>query len=110
MSKKPEFEFRRGDGGYDYLSLRTERNMMIEFYCRDRDVDYVRIRDEEIAATDDDLYEIYVRISGEYYSLHALLKFADNEYDSISDDLEAQDADDAAMDRELSCPQATGRI
>jgi hypothetical protein len=97
--------------GDEKLSVRAdEKKALVTFVFRYEDVLLVYIDDNEFLPDESCLEGIYVSLSGEFVSLHDLMKQAEKDYPSYkreADDHEAEEAEHAAY---VSSPEQTGRV
>ena len=91
----------------DYLSVKTDGGIRIDvsFYAGTIEAMYI---DENQAWTITD--DLLALIDGKPVSLKTIWDEAERQYPAIIAEVEQEQADDEAHEREMSSPEATGRI
>lgn len=89
------------------LSIKTDHGLNIEFCVHH---DFVYLDGYGMSARSDTMEGLSVTISGKVVSLREVIDSAINQYPAIIAEVEQEQADDEAHEREMSSPEATGRI
>lgn len=103
-------------GGYDVLTLEAYK-ADVEVFFYSGDVSHIHIDEREFMPTEDLLYGVFVQIRPKnifepatFHSLQEILSEAESQYPGIMREIEDEERSYGAMERELSSPEATGRI
>lgn len=91
----------------DYLSVQTDGGIRIDVSFYAQTIEGMYMEESQIWTISDG---IFVVIGGEYVSLKAIWDEAERQYPAIIAEVEQEQADDEAHEREMSSPQETGRI
>ena len=103
-----KFRYEQG-GGVGSLSIKTDHGVSVEVGF-DLGEGLIYIDGYEMSARSDTMEGLSVAISGKYVSLREVIDSAINQYPAIITEVEQEQADDEAHEREMSSPEATGRV
>lgn len=91
----------------DYLWIKTDHGVRVELFFYEQKIMRMDIDVETRKPLGNG---IFVLIGGEYVSLKTIWEEAERQYPAIIAEVEQEQADEEAHEREMSSPEKTGRI
>lgn len=91
----------------DYLWIKTDHGVRVEISFYGQKIEEMYIEEHQIWTVSDG---IFVLIGGEYVSLKTIWEEAERQYPAIIAEVEQEQADEEAHEREMSSLEKTGRI
>lgn len=92
------------------LAVKTNHHIEVELFFENGHVVEVMLDGFEYQITEELLSGLFVAIGDEMVSIIELSHKAQNDFDKVMAEVNADDKENEAMRRELSSPYATGRI
>lgn len=104
------FDYEQCNSRRDFLSCHTDNLLQVDVLFVGHVIDNLFIDGDQIEFSEVIMNGLFVLIGGEYVSLKTIWDEAERQYPAIKAEVEQEQADEEAHEREMSSPEKTGRI
>lgn len=94
----------------DILSIKTDHGVEVDVCFFDGDIDDFCVDSHCLSIEGETLEGLFFMIDGSFVSARSVVESAVNQYPAIISEVEQEQADEEAHEREMSSPEKTGRI
>ena len=109
MTKKIKW-YTKECNGYQVLYTTTSHHFDVSFYFKGGEIEEVLIDGWEYPITEEMLNGLFVSVGDKMLTIVELSHMANSAYPSITNEVKTEDDAYDSMRRELSSPEATGRV
>ena len=104
------FSYSEGMGGYQTLYIQTDDhfNVCVDFFKGE--AEEFRLSGDRTFTVNEAESSLRVAVNGEILKISEIIEDAERQYPAIIAEVEQAQADEEAYEREMSSPEATGRI